>query len=451
MKATDLLNYLPEYLPDEGQIIAHGRRALLLDLAPFAALRTELVSFLGQEQAWRSFERFGYLMGHNAARRLRERYHWDSEREWFLAAPVMMSRAGLAQVRLHQLDFDLARGTFFAELAWTDSFESEDYRRYAGLASTPICWTLTGYLSGYFSLASGQNVLCLESECAGTGRTRCLAVVKPIAAWGEAARRSADLLRFEDMRKLQGAGRSQQHSTPPQPQAELDEALQEARFQVLQNQVNPHFFFNTINIIAKLAFLEGANETEAMAYALADLMRYSLRRFADTDGLVALRDELEHARQYLLIQCTRFGDRLALNFEIDQAALETRVPPLTLQPIIENAFVHGLEPSERPGQLLLSIQQAGEYVVISVQDNGVGISREQLHRLLGEEGSASSPVGSLHTTGLGLLHVRTRLRHYYGERCQLTVESEAGSGTTVRLMLPSHGPSARPNGLPTAT
>lgn len=433
MKALDLLNHLPEYLPREGKFLAHGRRALLIDIAPFEALRAELLSLLGQEQAARSFERFGYVMGHQAARRLRDRYHWDNEREWFAAAPVLIGWTGLACARLHQLDIQRARGIFFAEISWTDSFESEQQIQRAGLAQSPVCRTLTGYLSGYFSFALGHTVLCLESECVATGQTRCLAQARAIAAWGEAARKNADLLRFESINKIQHPRKRQE--------APAGEALKEARFQALQNQVNPHFFFNTINIIARLAFLENASETEAMAYALADLMRYSLRRFADSDGLVSLRDELEHARQYLLIQSTRFRDRLTLNFEIDQTALDTRVPPLSLQPLIENAFVHGLERSERAGQLLLSIQRAREYVVVSVQDNGIGMSREQVYKLLhSEEAEEESIVSrSAHTTGLGLAHVRDRLRHYYGERCQLTIESEAGSGTTVRLLLYSEG------------
>ena len=436
---------MPEQMPDEGSIIAHGRRALLIDTASFDALRTELVSLLGHEQARSSFQRFGYFMGHNAARRLRDRYHWDSEREWFSAGPILMNWSGLAHVQLNRLDFNRSKGSFLAEIMWTDSYESEQHVRQFGLSQSPVCWTLTGYLSGYFSLAFGQNLLCLETECVGKGDTRCLSLVKPIATWSEAARRSAtDLARFKETRKIQSLNKQlyqQEQQASPEQRAALGEALKEARFQALQNQVNPHFFFNTINVIAKLAFLEGAVETEAMAYALADLMRYSLRRFADADGLVTLRDEVEHARRYLLIQGTRFRDRLTLNFEIDQMALDIRVPPLSLQPIIENAFVHGLEPSERHGQFLLSVQKAREYVVISVQDNGVGISSEQAYRLMTDAESNDVIIPeSAHTTGLGLVHVRDRLRYYYGEKCRLVIESELGSGTTVRLLLPLDGP-----------
>lgn len=445
MKAVDLLDNMPEFMPGEGKIIAHGRRALLMDIAPFSALRSELISFLGYEQARGSINRFGYLMGHNAARRLRDRYHWDSEREWFAAGPVLMNWMGLARVQMKRLDFERARGTFLAEVEWTDSYESEQHVHQSGLSQGPVCWTLTGYLSGYFSFAFGQNLLCLETDCVGKGDVRCVAVVKPMAGWGEAARQSAtDLARIEETRKIQSLNKElAQHEqrSGSQQHVALGEALKEARFQALQNQVNPHFFFNTINIIAKLAFLEGAVETEAMAYALADLMRYSLRRFADDDGLVTLRDEAEHARRYLLIQSTRFRDRLTLHFAIDQTALDIRVPPLSLQPIIENAFVHGLEPSERPGQFLLSVQKAREYVVISVQDNGVGISSEQIYKLMAnDEPHEAMKPEKAHTTGLGLGHVRDRLRYYYGEQCQLVIESEVGSGTTVRLMLPLSGP-----------
>jgi len=445
MKAIDLLDNLLEQVTGEGKIIAHGRRALLIDAASFGTLRTELISLLGHEQAESSINRFGYLMGHNAARRLRDRYHWDSEREWFSAAPILMSWSGLARVQLNRLDFNRSKGSFLAEFEWTNSYESEQHVHQFGVSQSPVCWTLTGYLSGYFSLAFGQNLLCLETTCVGQGETRCVAVVKPIAAWGEAARQSAtDLARMEDTRKIQRLNKQlsrQEHQGASGQRAALGEALKEARFQALQSQVNPHFFFNTINIIAKLAYLEGAVETESMAYALADLMRYSLRRFADGEGLVTLRDEVEHARRYLLIQSTRFRDRLTLHFEIDQTALDMRVPPLSLQPIIENAFVHGLEPGERPGQFLLSIQKAREYVVISVQDNGVGLSSEQVYKLLAdEEPDDAAGTERAHTTGLGLAQVRGRLRYYYGETCQMVIESEVGSGTTVRLMLPLTGP-----------
>ncbi|GAC1391024.1 MAG: hypothetical protein NVS4B11_14940 [Ktedonobacteraceae bacterium] len=439
MKAIDLLSSQLEQIPEEGKVIAHGRRALLIDIAAFDALRTELTSFLGQDEARSSFNRLGYFMGHNAARRLRDRYHWNDTREWIAACPVLMAWSGLADVQLNHLEFDGSRGSFLAEVAWTGSYESEQCLRQFGVSQLPVCSMLSGYVSGYFSLAADQNLLCMETECVGKGDIQCVALIKPIAVWGDTARKSAtDLVRFEATRKMHSLHEQLRQQESPSQHRVLTEALKEAKLRALESQVNPHFFFNTINIIAKLAFLEGASGTEEMAYALADLMRYSLRRPSDSDGLVTLRDEIEHARQYLLIQSTRYRDRLMLNFEIDDTALNIRVPLLSIQPIIENAFVHGLEPSERPGQFLLSVQRAREYVVISVQDNGIGISSEQVHKLLADEAD-DSDHWSAHTTGLGLTQVRDRLRYYYGEKCQLVIESELGSGTTVRLLLPLDG------------
>jgi len=443
VKADDLLKFQLEQRVDEGKVMAHGRRALLIDPAVFDALHLELAGFLSEDEARGTLNRLGYAMGHNAARRLRDRYHWNDEQEWIAACAVMMSSSGLANTKVKQLAFDHSRGTFLAEFTWTGSYESEMHLRHSAMSRSPVCWMLAGYASGYCSFAAGQRLLCLETECAGKGDMQCVALVKPIAAWGEAARKSAfDLVRFEALHRMHSLHEQllqKEDLNSEQQQAILAEALKEAKLKALESQVNPHFLFNTINVIAKLAFLEGATETEAMAYALADLMRYSLRSSSDANRLVTLRDEVEHARQYLLIQKTRYRDRLQFNLEIDEMALDMRVPPLSIQPIIENAFVHGLEPSERPGQLLLSVQRAREFVVISVQDNGAGMSGEHVHKLLAGEAERVSDHWSAHTTGLGLTHVRDRLRYYYGEQCQLVIESELGSGTTVRVLLPLNG------------
>ncbi|HEV2580760.1 MAG TPA: XylR N-terminal domain-containing protein, partial [Ktedonobacteraceae bacterium] len=191
MKAIDLLGSQFEHLANEGKISAHGRRVLLIDTASFDALRAELIGFLGQDEARGSLYRLGYSMGHNAARRLRDRYHWNDEREWMSACPVLMNWSGLADTKLNRLEFDRSRGAFLGELSWTGSFESEQHLRQSGIAQTPICWMLTGYVSGYFSYAAGQSLLCLETDCVGKGDTQCVALVKPIAVWGDAARKSA--------------------------------------------------------------------------------------------------------------------------------------------------------------------------------------------------------------------------------------------------------------------
>ena len=293
VKAIDLLSSQLEQRMSVGKLIAHGRRALLIDPSVFDALHTELAGFLGEDEARGALNRLGYAMGHSAARRLRDRYHWNDEQEWIAACPILMSWSGLASAKLNNLAFDPSRGSFQAEFAWTGSYESEQHLHHSGVSQSPVCWMLVGYVSGYCSLAADQRLLCLEMECVGKGDIQCIALVKPIAAWGDAARKSAtDLVRFEALHKMHSLHeqlRQKENLSSEQQRAALTEALKEARLKALESQVNPHFLFNTINVITKLAFLEGAAETEAMTYALADLMRYSLGSSSDTNGLAATR------------------------------------------------------------------------------------------------------------------------------------------------------------------
>jgi Activator of aromatic catabolism/V4R domain/Histidine kinase len=270
LKASDLLNSQLELLSHEGKIIAHGRRAFLVDTTFFDAMRSELFGLLGEDEARSAFNRLGYAMGHNAARRLRDRYPWNNKRELLSACPVLLAWLGMANAKLNHLDHDRSKGPFLAEITWTGSHESEQYLRKSGEPPATVCWTLTGYISGYFTLAAGQNLLCLETECVGKGDTQCVAVVKPIAAWGDAARKSAaDLTRFEAMRRMHSLNerlRQKENPTDTQQQVTLTEALKEAKLKALESQVNPHFLFNTINVIAKLAFLRRScrNRTDGL-------------------------------------------------------------------------------------------------------------------------------------------------------------------------------------------
>ena len=212
--------------------------------------------------------------------------------------------------------------------------------------------------------------------------------------------------------------------------AELESLLQVTELKALQSQVNPHFLFNTLNTIARLALLEGAEKTQEVVYALADLLRNNLR---DIDVLRTIEEEVKSTRDYLTIQKVRFGDRIASEIQIDAALLEGLIPALTLQPLVENAIIHGLENRVEGGRIFLEGQMENGDMVLTVRDTGVGMSAERLQSLFREERRQNSHG---QTTGLGIINVHKRICHFFGEQYGLAVESVPGEGTSVRLRLP---------------
>lgn len=210
---------------------------------------------------------------------------------------------------------------------------------------------------------------------------------------------------------------------------ELEQLLRNMELKALQSQINPHFLFNTLNTIARLALLEGASQTEDVTYALADLMRYSLRNIEE---IVTLEKELDCVRKYLLIQKVRFKDRIKTNIDFNKELLSTPIPLLTLQPVVENAIVHGLELKKKDGEINIRGSRNDNKVVIEVHDNGVGISEAKLKNIF----SKKQITEKGHTTGLGLVNVHKRLQHYFGPEFGINIESMPGVGTWVKIIIP---------------
>ncbi|WP_400163547.1 sensor histidine kinase [Brevibacillus sp. TJ4] len=210
----------------------------------------------------------------------------------------------------------------------------------------------------------------------------------------------------------------------------LERSLKEAQLRILQAQINPHFLFNTLNTISCLAYREGASETQMMTYSLAKMLRYSLRTI---DQLVSFRDEWEHAKHYLTIQESRFRGRIhySEHLHIDPEAV--KLPILCLQPIIENAIVHGLETQQGAIRIRVSAYYEDDRVAIEISDNGVGMSEQVRQEILdGVHTNKSS-----RTTGIGLQNVHKRIQYYFGEDMGITaIESVIGKGTMVRLTIP---------------
>lgn len=205
--------------------------------------------------------------------------------------------------------------------------------------------------------------------------------------------------------------------------------LQESQLRSLQSQINPHFLFNTLDTLSKKAYLEGAEETSDLIVNVAGLLRYNLKRL---DRSVTLYDEVNVMRQYMAIQKARFTERLRLNADIDESCLHVQIPGLTLQPIIENAVIHAIEPEEDGGVIWFRIIDGDERVLVEIEDDGPGMTEEKVKQILEEH-----VVGAEgHSTGIGFSNVVKRLRLFYGNDDVMDIESDGERGTKVILKIP---------------
>lgn len=203
--------------------------------------------------------------------------------------------------------------------------------------------------------------------------------------------------------------------------AEFMALARERELEALKAQINPHFLFNTLNSIS--ATLKRApDQAREMIAKLAGLMRYALDS-ADRD-LVSLREEVDFVRQYLDLEGHRFSDRLEAHVEIDapEDTLETPVPPMVLQPLVENALKHGIAPSEAGGTVTVRVMTTNDHLRVSVEDTGVGAETE--HPL------------SLSQNGTGLTNTSIRLEHTYGPDAVLQTASKEPSGFAVWFSIP---------------
>lgn len=219
--------------------------------------------------------------------------------------------------------------------------------------------------------------------------------------------------------------------------------LQESQLLILQSQINPHFLFNTLDTLSKKAYIEGAETTSDLLVSVANMLRYNLKRL---DKAVTLFEEVNVLRQYIDIQTARFADRLTYVPEIDDSYLHIQIPGLTLQPIVENAVIHAVEPREEGGIIWFRVFSMNSdanggpdsQVIIEIEDDGPGMSEEQMNNIVA--GKQSSVRG--HSTGIGLSNVIRRLQIFYGSEHSFSIARGIQGGTKITLRLPLH-PSPR--------
>ena len=210
----------------------------------------------------------------------------------------------------------------------------------------------------------------------------------------------------------------------------LEKDLEHTRLEVLKSQVNPHFLFNTLNMISCMARLEDAATTDQMIVHLGSLFRHNLRTKRQQ---ITLEEELDGLEDYIYLQQMRFDGRITVEKSIRVQPAQVLVPSFTLQPIVENAYSHGLKSCEEGGRILLRAWMQGSVLVLTVADNGKGMTAEELDALQAKIAQSEQTGRSI---GLGNISRRIGMLYPGGK---MQVYSRAGRGTVVRFELPQNG------------
>lgn len=209
---------------------------------------------------------------------------------------------------------------------------------------------------------------------------------------------------------------------------QLKTQQREAEFKVLASQINPHFLYNTLETIRMKARINHQAEIEELVKMLAKILRKNLRAGGQD---VSIREEVELVESYLKIQQYRFEERIQYQIRLPENLQEYRVLPLILQPIVENSIIHGLETKEGIGHILIEVERVEDAILIAVEDDGLGISKDRLFEVQKEMESRN-----LNRTHIGVSNVHQRLRLKYGENYGLTISSSEGKMTRIVIRIP---------------
>lgn len=214
---------------------------------------------------------------------------------------------------------------------------------------------------------------------------------------------------------------------------EAETVSREMEFQALQAQINPHFLYNVLDTINWMARKKGEENICKMVTCISNLMRASI---SNRKSMVRIEEEVSYIRDYLYIQGTRFGDKLQSCLEVDEELNELIIPKMTIQTLVENSVVHGIENSVHDCFLYISGELLENYAVLKVKDNGTGMTPDRLSQILAREPEGESVEGDRKHTRLGVYAVRKRLEYVFGEDVGFQIISNEGEGTEVTIKIP---------------
>lgn len=202
-----------------------------------------------------------------------------------------------------------------------------------------------------------------------------------------------------------------------------------SELKALQNQINPHFLYNTLDSIVYMVENEKNKDAAEMIIALSKLFKISI---SGGKNIISVKDELEHAKNYLLIQKVRYKDQFSFNINvIDPEILELETMKLILQPLIENALYHGINKMDDSGLITISVSYENDLINFTVKDNGYGMTQDKIDELYFRLNNDNL------SDGVGLKNIYQRLKVYYGNRASLNITSEADNGTTITILIPA--------------
>ncbi len=210
-----------------------------------------------------------------------------------------------------------------------------------------------------------------------------------------------------------------------------EEQKQQFEFETLQAQINPHFLYNILGSLKWTAFRQGQQELAGLIDDLSSLLRFTIK---NAGQMVTIREELEYISHYIAIEKMRYGEQFKVVYEIEAEVEEARIPGFVLQPIVENALLHGIDMAEGDGIITIrSWQQEGK-IFLQVEDNGIGMSEAQIKVLMQPGKQVYKGFNSI-----GLNIVDKRLRSIYGEAYQIEIRSEIGAGSSIIIGIPEDG------------